>query len=124
MIRFFVVLAASALVIGTFGWMAREQEWIAILPSFFYQTLIFITFGTGLMYRHLYKANKPGAFVQLYLFMMVVKMIAFGAYAFMIVLKDREGANQNIVFFIICYFIFTALEIGFLFQKINRDNTA
>ena len=124
MIRFFVVLLASALVIGGSVWMAHELLWIAKLPSFFYQTLIFLTFGTAIMFRYLYRINKPETFVQLYLLMMVVKILAFGAYAFFIVLKDRAGAAYNIVFFMICYFIFTALEIAFLFQKTKRDHAA
>ncbi len=124
MIRFFVVLLASALLIGSLTWMAHELLWIAKLPSFFYPTLFFITFGTGLMFRYLYRIHKPETFVQLYLLMMVVKILAFGAYAFFIVLKDRSGAAYNMVFFLICYFIFTALEIAFLFQKTNRDHTA
>ncbi|MEO7988291.1 MAG: hypothetical protein ABI663_02040 [Chryseolinea sp.] len=123
MIRFFVVLLSSALLIGGLVWMAHELLWIAKFPSFFYQTLIFLTFGTGLMFRYLYRINKPEMFVQFYLFMMVVKILAFGAYAFFIVLKDRVGATYNIVFFMICYFIFTALEIAFLFRKTNRDHT-
>jgi hypothetical protein len=123
-IRFFVVLLASALLIGGLVLMTYELLWIAKLPSFFYQTLIFLTVGTGIMFRYLYRISKPETFVQLYLLMMVVKILAFGAYAFFIVLKDRAGATYNIVFFMICYFIFTALEIAFLFRKTNRDHTA
>ncbi len=124
MIRFFVVLMASASAIWGLSWLAHESAWISKLPTFFYQTLIFLTFGTGIMFRYLYRINKPETFVQLYLFMMVVKILAFGAYAFFIVLKDRPGATYNIVFFLICYFIFTALEIAFLFRKTNHDHPA
>jgi len=120
-IRFFLVLIFSAFVIGGLSWLARELTWISMLPSFFYQTLILLTFGTGVMFRYLYRINKPDTFVQLYLFMMVLKILAFGAYAFFIVLKDRPGATFNIVFFLICYFIFTALEVAFLFQKTKDD---
>ena len=124
MIRFFIVLILSAIFIGALTWMANELEWIAHLPSFFFQTLVFLTLGTGIMYRYLYQVKKPDTFVQLYLFMMVLKIIAFGAYAFVIVLKDRADAASNIVFFLICYFICTALEVAHLFQKTNRDHTA
>jgi hypothetical protein len=124
MIRFFVVLLMSAFAVGGMTWLAHEQLWIPKLPSFFAQTLIFLTFGTAIMFRYLYRVRKPETFVQLYLLMMVVKILAFGAYAFFIVLKDRAGATYNIVFFMICYFIFTALEIAFLFQKTKDDHTA
>jgi hypothetical protein len=122
--RFFVVLILSAVAIWGLSWLAHEQAWIPKLPSFFYQTLIFLSFGTGLMFRYLYRINKPDTFVQFYLLMMVVKILAFGAYAFFIVLEDRAGATYNIVFFLICYFIFTVLEIGFLFQKTKDDQAA
>ena len=121
MIRFFVALILSALAIWGLSWLAYELAWISKLPSFFHQTLIFLTFGTGMMFRYLYRINKPDAFVQFYLLMMVLKILAFGAYAFFIVLKDRAGATYNIVFFMLCYFIFTALEIAFLFQKIKAN---
>ena len=124
MTRFFVVLILSALAIWGLSWLAHEQAWIPKLPSFFYQTLIFLSFGTGLIFRYLYRINKPDTFVQFYLVMMVVKMLAFGAYAFFIVLEDRVGATYNIVFFLICYFIFTVLEIAFLFQKTKDDQAA
>ena len=124
MIRFFVVLILSAFAIWGLSWLAHELAWVAQMPSFLYQTLIFVTFGTGLMFRYLYRINKPDTFVQLYLLMMVVKILAFGAYAFFIVLEDRAGATYNIVFFLICYFIFTALEVAFLFQKTKGDQAA
>jgi len=123
-IRFFLVLLLSAVAIWALSWLAHDLGWISMLPSFLYQTLIFLTFGTGIMYRYLYQIKKPETFVQLYLFMMVLKMIAFGGYAFIVVLKDRAGATSNIVFFLILYFIFTALEIAFLFQKTKEDHTS
>lgn len=124
MIRFFVVLILSAFAIRGLSWLAHELAWIPKLPTFLNQTLIFVTFGTGLMFRYLYRIKRPDTFVQFYLVMMVVKIVAFGAYAFFIVLKDKAGATFNIVFFLICYFIFTALEIAFLFQKTKDDQVA
>lgn len=124
MIRFFLILILSAIVIWGLAWLANELHWISKLPSFFYPTLLFLTFGTGVMFRHLYRINKPDLFVQFYLIMMVMKILAFGTYAFFIVMKDRPGATFNMVFFLICYFIFTALEVTFLFLKTKGNRAA
>ncbi len=124
MIRFFVVLLVSALCIAGIVLIIHELHWIAKIPSFFYQTLAFLTLSTAMMYRYLFKINKPGVFVQLYLLIMVVKILAFGAYIFIVVFTDTLEAQYNVVFFIVCYFIFTGLEMFFLLQKIRDDNAA
>jgi hypothetical protein len=90
-------------------------------PSFFFQTLIFLVFSTGLLFIYLFKANKPDFFLQLYLLSMTVKLLAYCAYCLLVILKDKPGAIGNIVFFMVCYAGFTALEIGFLYHKINRQ---
>jgi hypothetical protein len=92
------------------------------MPSFFYQTLLFLLFGTSIIYRYLIRVDKPELFVQLYLIMMTVKLIAYGAYCWVIITQDKAGAAANVVFFMIVYFTFTALEIGFLFHKISAKN--
>ena len=93
------------------------------MPSFFYQTLLFLVFGTTIIYRYLIRVEKPEFFVQLYLIMMAVKLVAYCTYCGVIITQDKAGAAANVVFFMIVYFAFTALEIGFLFHKISAKNT-
>lgn len=90
-------------------------------PTFLYQTVIFLTFSTAIIYGYLYRVSKPDIFVQLYLFMMAVKLMGYGGYAFFMITSDRAGATVNVVFFMALYFIFTILEILFLFNKINQQ---
>jgi hypothetical protein len=52
---------------------------------------------------------------------MAVKLIAYGAYNFVMILDDKAGATQNVVWFGVLYLIFTALEIGFLYRRISRQ---
>jgi hypothetical protein len=59
--------------------------------------------------------------VQLYLLSMVVKLIAFLAYNLVMVLDDRKGAMANVLYFLLVYFIFTAVEIAFLYKRISRN---
>jgi hypothetical protein len=120
LIRFFLTLLIVALVLSTFAWLSADSHWITALPSFFYQTTIFLLFGTGLLYIYLYRFNKADFFIQLYLLTMALKLLAYGAYNFFMIMEDSEGAVLNVVWFLTLYFIFTALEIAFLYQKITK----
>lgn len=117
MIRFLITLLVVSLFLVGGTLLGYHQHWISEKPSFLYETLILFIFGTTLIYRYLYKVEKPGSFVQLYLLTIVVKLIAFGAYALAIIMKDGAGALANAVFFIISYFIFTGLEAGFVYHR-------
>ena len=121
MIRFFLTLVGVTLLFVLAAWIIIDQQWVTSLPSFFYQTLIFLFFGTGLLFVYLYRFDKPDFFVQLYLLTMAVKLLAYGAYNFFMVMEDKMGARQNVVWFMILYFIFTVLEIGFLYRKISNS---
>jgi hypothetical protein len=120
LIRFFVVLSCAAVVLLGASWVALDQQWIEALPSFYFQTLILLLFGTGLLYIYLFKFDRPDFFVQLYLLTMTVKLLAYGAYNFFMILEDKANAAANVVWFMLLYFVFTALEIGFLYQKISK----
>ncbi|HEX6225651.1 MAG TPA: hypothetical protein VFZ52_14640 [Chryseolinea sp.] len=121
MIRFFLVLLIVSLVMIAAVWLMADGGWIPEIPSFFFQTAGFLLFGTGLLYIYLYKFDKPDFFIQLYLLTMAVKLLAYGAYNFFMIMEDRTGAVYNVTWFMALYFIFTALEIGFLYQKISRQ---
>jgi len=115
LIRFLITLVVCACVIAGCSFLLAQ-----IQPSFFYQTLIFLVFSTAVIYQYLYKIDKPDFFVQLYLLTMAVKLLAYGVYNVFVILEDKPGAVANVVFFMIVYFIFTALEIAFLYRKITR----
>lgn len=121
MIRFFAVLLAVALMVGGLTLLARHLLWIGSVPSFFYQIILFLLFSTFVVFRYLYKVEKPDFFVQLYLLTMVVKFIAYGVFNFIVILEDRAGAAGNVAFFMVLYLLFTALEVAFLYRKISRS---
>ena len=122
MIRFFVVLLVAALAIAGLTILAQHLSWIDALPSFFYQILLFLVFATFVVFRYLYKVDKPDFFVQLYLLTMVVKFIAYGVFNLIVILEDRPGAAHNVAFFMIIYLLFTGLEVAFLYHKISRSS--
>ncbi len=122
MIRFFVTLliVAAGAQHGRLG-IGCIRIGSTALPSFFFQTtILFYCLVRGLLYIYLYRFNKPDFFIQLYLLTMAVKLLAYGAYNFFMIMEDRQGAANNVVWFMILYFIFTGLEIAFLYQKISK----
>ena len=122
MIRFFVALLIVALALAGLTILGAHLSWINSLPSFFYQIILFLLFATFVIFRYLYRLEKPDFFVRLYLLTMVVKFIAYGAFNLIVILEDRSGAPANVVFFMIVYLLFTALEIVFLYRKISRSD--
>jgi hypothetical protein len=50
---------------------------------------------------------------------MVVKLIAYCAYNFLIIIRDRPNAFANVIVFLIAYAVFTGVEIAFLYRKIT-----
>ena len=114
------LLAASASLLSSL-WLAREFEWLQHLPSFLYVTLFFVLLTTIIVFRYLYRLKQPAYFIQLYLFLMVVKLIAYLGYNIFMVLKDKPSAVSNVVFFLLVYFVFTLIEIIFLYRQVNAQ---
>lgn len=121
MIRFIVVLLLAALTVAGLTIVARNLSWIDALPSFFYQTILFLLFATAVVFRYLYRVRKPDFFVQLYLLTMALKILAYAAFNLVVILEDRSGAARNVAFFMVLYFLFTAIEVVFLYLKISRS---
>lgn len=111
---------ASALLMMAVAYGSVGQPWLNELPSYFFQTLILLLFGTGLLYIYLYRFNRQDLFVHIYLLSMVVKLLAYGAYNFFMIIDDEAGAVSNVSWFMLLYLIFTLLEIVFLYKKISR----
>jgi hypothetical protein len=117
LIRFFLSILALGVTLAGLAWFSADQQWIKALPSFFFQTWIFLLVSTSILYIYLYRFDKPDFFIQLYLLTMAVKFLAYGAYNFLMILEDKIGAVQNVIWFMILYLTFTVLEILFLFRK-------
>jgi hypothetical protein len=47
-------------------------------------------------------------------------MLVYGTFILVIIFRDRAGAAGNALLFMVVYLIFTGLEVGFLFKKVNR----
>ena len=88
-------------------------------PTFWKESLIFLGASFMLIYLYLKKAGK-GAFLQLYLATMVVKLLAFGGYNIWVILEDSEHAPANVIFFLIIHVSLTVWEVLVLFPQPKR----
>lgn len=115
MLRFLLALSIAALaILGLSIWGIDAPL------AYRYQTLIFLFLTTAGLFHFLLRTrqDRPDYFVQIYLLTMVVKILASAAYLFVIVIGQSEPA-YDVVFFMGVYFVFTALEITFLYNKVN-----
>jgi hypothetical protein len=119
LIRFFLSLLASSLLLYGITFLLHSTQSIELFPSFFWQTLIFLNFSTLLIFYYVIRSGS-NSFVQLYLLTMVLKLFAYCAYNIVIILQDRENAGINVGFFMITYLLFTTLELVFLYKRIGR----
>jgi hypothetical protein len=115
-LKFLITLSITAIGILVLSLRGMEKQ-----PDFLYQTIIFLFLATAGLYRFLLKTKqeRPDYFVQLYLLTLVVKIIASSAYLFVMVVGQPEPA-RDVVFFMAVYFVFTALEIAFLYRRVNE----
>jgi uncharacterized phage infection (PIP) family protein YhgE len=111
-----VLIAVTAVAFGVGFYMIQPT------PSFYLESLILLALTTGGLYFFLVKTkrDRPDFFVPLFLATLVIKLLAMGAFLFVMVLDDPAGAIPNAVSFLVLYLIFTALEIGFLYPQITR----
>lgn len=96
---------------------ARHLGWLTEAPSYFFEILVFVSLTTLVLYSYLHKMPSGKQFVQFYLLTMVLRLLGYGAFAFVIIFLDRPGAEANALFFIITYTAFMALETIFLYRK-------
>ena len=119
MIKFVVAALLVSFIIAAGVVYGVEYGVIEKQPSYYIQTLVLVAFVTTVIYGYLYRLKSPDAFTQFYLLLMVVKVFAFLAYNIAIVLESRENAAYNVIFFLITYFLFTGLEIAFLYFHVS-----
>lgn len=120
MVRFFIVITiVTAALIGVTVVGAGQGYFER--PSFLYGTIAVLYIVTGAIFAFLSRLDKPESFLQLYLLTMVAKLIIFFLFNLIMVFADEGLALENVVFFMVTYFVFTAIEVAFLYGKISRS---
>ena len=100
--------------------VGEQQHWFDMTPSFAFEIILFLGLSTLVIFYFLMKHTRSTSFTQVYLLSMVLKMLAYVTFILVIIFSDTGGAVANAVVFLVAYFLFTGLEVGFLFSRINR----
>ncbi|HYF68060.1 MAG TPA: hypothetical protein VD884_07985 [Ohtaekwangia sp.] len=106
-----ILLAGAILVLANLSFIDK--------PSFFWETLVLLTFGTGLIFYYVYNTDQT-TFTNFYLFTLVLKLLAYVVYCLIMIVMDPPGATANVVLFMIIYLVYTIIEIIFLYPRITR----
>ena len=99
---------------------AFGRGWLPGVPSFLFETTWLAAFVTTVIFIYLYRSRSTSYFVQLYLLSIAVKLLMYFAYCLIMILKDRPGSLMNVLYFLSLYFIFTVVEIAFLYRRVSR----
>ena len=111
LVLFTVSLAVLATAIGmTAGRIAH--------PTFLLLILIALSGATWLVYFYVQQTKRED-FIKNYLLTIVVKLLAGGIFISALLYLDKEGAEANAIFFMATYFLFTGLEVSFLFSRLR-----
>jgi hypothetical protein len=87
-------------------------------PSFQVLILTVLSSATWLVYFFIQRTNR-GDLVKNYLLTIVIKLLFGGVFIFILLYEDKPGADANAILFMMGYLLFTALEVGFLFRKLE-----
>ena len=113
--RNILVFTATLFAIAfALGWVWRQ--WAD--PTFLVLILSVLAAATWLVYGFMLK-SKPEDFIKNYLLTIVAKLLAGGIFIFILLFADKPGADANAVLFMAAYFLFTGLEVSFLFVKLK-----
>jgi hypothetical protein len=123
LLRFFLMTALLVLLILAFLVAGSRMGWFG-LPSFSNEIIAFFWLSNVALYWYVTRRTDKvsGDWLRIYLVATVLRIFFFGGFIFGIMFLDRLEAGKNTLFFLVCYFLFTALEIGALFNRINAQN--
>jgi hypothetical protein len=120
LLRFTAMTGLVALAILAILIAGSDAGWFDD-PSFSREILAFFSLSNVTLYwavgRNL--SDHPDDFVKVYLGATVLRILFFGGFILAVILLDRSGAAGNTLFFLVCYFLFTIMEVGALWLKIK-----
>ena len=116
MLKFVIALVVAVVILIGGLHLCIHYHWIENRPSFSNESIALLFCVNVIIFYYLNRLSKD-IFVQLYLLSMAVKILAYASFTIIIILKDRDAAFANVVFFLIAYLIFTVLEVAFLYKR-------
>ncbi len=120
--RFLMGLAGITSAVFAVTLILAKAE-VITLPSYQNATLLVCALSTAFIFLFLDRAHpqQPLDFVRNFFLTVVAKLIGSGVYVFLILKIDPVGANTNVIYFILNYFLFTAYEITWFAMKKNAE---
>jgi hypothetical protein len=89
-------------------------------PSYAAQIVLYVAASTGLIYYLVQRRDGALFFTQSYLLSIVVKILMGCAFILIVLYVDPTEASANATLFIVCYLLFTTVEVIFLFNTVKR----
>lgn len=121
---FFLVIGLSALLYAGQAW-GVSQGWFP-RPTYSDEIILFLALAHlglfGFVLRQL--DARPEDFVKIYLGSTVLRIFFFGLFIFLVLRMDPVSGPSNALFFLVCYFLFTGLEVGALYPVVSKRNPA
>ena len=118
LLKFISTIFFTSLVFIFTPHIALKQGWIESVPSFSIEIVSVLALLTLALFYYLLKIQKSNSqkFVQSYMLSITVKMLVGCVMILVIIFMDRESAIANSLLFILSYFLFTGVEIFFLWK--------
>jgi hypothetical protein len=120
LIKFSISLTLLAITLLEIVYAAQKHDWFNSSPSYALEIVSFLGISMVTIFYFLNKRSDSSSFTQAYLLSIFLKMLLYSGVILFIILKDRTGAVGNVILFLVCYVLFTALEVGFLFKAVNK----
>ena len=124
-VRFFLLAfgLAALLYAGLAG--AVIQGWFP-KPTYSDEIILFLALSHlglfGFVLRQL--DARPEDFVKIYLGSTVLRILFFGVFIFLVLRLDPVSGPANALFFLLCYFLFTGLEVAALYPIVSKREPA
>ena len=112
-----LAVAALAQLIALYsGWMTGP-------PVFSVLMNVFMLSLTLLVFRIVSAINDRQRFTQVYLATIVIKILAVCSLAAVLIILDRNHARSNVVFLLILYAFYTAIEVAYLVLAVRSKQS-
>jgi hypothetical protein len=120
-VRFFLLVVGLASLLYAGLAAAVAQGWFP-RPSYSDEIILFLGlahFGLfGFIVRQL--DARAEDFVKIYLGSTVLRILFFGLFIFLVLRLDPVSGPANALFFLLCYFLFTGLEVAALYPVVAK----
>lgn len=107
MVSLFIAAAGAQLIAIYSGWMSGQLVFSTVAN-------VFMLGLTVLVFRIVSAISDRQRFTQVYLATIVIKIIAVCSLVAVLIVLDRDHARSNVVFLLVLYALYTAIEVAFL----------